>query len=105
MIKLETTSRGFALGTFRDRGGHECSIQKSSLATEDAIWLGVNDAEPKIMASQAAEHGVETTETYGWVPFPIPKAVLLTTRMDLTREQVANLLPVLQYFVDTGELP
>jgi hypothetical protein len=35
-----TTARGFRIGTFRDRYGQACSIQESSLATEDAIWLG-----------------------------------------------------------------
>lgn len=103
-MKIETTHRGFAVANFLDRYGAKCSIQKSSLATEDAIWLGVDDADPKILASQAQEHGVSTLETTGWVSYPIPKEVLLTTRMHLTREQVAELLPVLQRFVSTGEL-
>lgn len=98
------THRGFAVQEFKDLYGADCSIQKSSLATDDAIWLGVDDAKPQIMASQAAGFGVKTEETTGWVPYPIPEEVLLTTRMHLNREQVATLLPILQKFVETGEL-
>lgn len=103
-MKIENTARGFALANFIDRYGAKCSIQKSSLATEDAIWFGVDDADPKILASKARAYGVTTSETTGWVPYPIPTEVLLTTRMHLTREQVADLLPVLEHFVATGEL-
>lgn len=98
------TNRGFALVEFEDRYGAKCSIQASSLASEDAIWFGLDDAEPKIMASQAAAHGVVTTEDCGWVEYPIPDAVSLNTRMHLTREQVEALLPILQRFVETGEV-
>ncbi|MBB1614508.1 hypothetical protein A9978_18895 [Pseudomonas sp. UMC65] len=98
------TCRGFSLIEFKDRYGAKCSIQASSLASEEAIWFGLDDAEPKIMASQAAAHGVATTEICGWVEYPIPDAVSLNTRMHLTREQVEALLPILQRFVDTGEV-
>jgi len=99
------TNRGFATIEFEDRYGDACIIQKSSLATEDAIWFGIQDATPLIMASDALAAGVDTEETTGWVPYPIPKNVLLTTRMHLTRELVAELLPILQHFSDTGDLP
>lgn len=92
-IVKSKTARGFANFEFDDRYGARCSIQKSSLATEDAIWFGVNDADPQIMIS-----GV------GWKPYPIPKEVLLTTSMHLTRDQVEKILPVLEKFVETGEL-
>jgi hypothetical protein len=98
------TNRGFDVIEFTDRYGDTCNIQKSSLATDDAIWFGVADACPQIMASDALEAGVDTEETTGWVPYPMPKNVLLTTRMHLTRELVAELLPILQRFVDTGEI-
>ena len=49
------------------------SLQASSSAMEPKIWFGVNDAEPQIMASQAAQHGIEVSESNrvvgGWVPF------------------------------------
>lgn len=98
------TARGFALIEFTDRYGVKCSLQKSSLASEDAIWFGVDDPEPKIMASEAAELGVVTDQLNGWVPYPIPGQVQLSTRMHLTREQVRELLPHLKAFADTGEI-
>lgn len=39
----EPTPRGFMRAEFTDRFDKPCSIQKSSLATEDALWLGVNE--------------------------------------------------------------
>lgn len=103
-MKKSKTHRGFALIEFEDRYGAKCSLQKSSLATEDAIWFGVDDANPQIMARHAKAAGIETTETTGWVKYPIPKEVLLTTRMHLTRKQVLKLLPSLIKFVITGEI-
>jgi len=75
-----TTDRGFARGEFKDHYNNSCSIQKSSLASEDCIWLGADDI----------------TTAHGCGP--------LNTRMHLTRQMVADLLPFLQWFVDTGEL-
>lgn len=103
-IVPSTTERGFTLLEFSDLYGARCNIQLSSLAEREAIWLGVESAEPQIMASQAAAFGVQTKETVGWVPYPIPDQVLLTTRMHLSRQQVAALLPVLHRFADTGEV-
>lgn len=98
-FKQSVTTRGFGIIEFEDFYGAECNIQESSLATENAIWLGVNDANPQIMASKTKEGGS------GWVKYEIPKDVLLTTRMHLTQEQVKELLPILQAFAETGELP
>jgi len=98
------TARGFDLIVFSDRYGVDCSLQKSSLATDDAIWLGVEDADPRILASDMRALGKMPERDCGWVPYPIPKQVMLTTRMHLTRDQVAELLPYLQRFVSTGEL-
>ena len=103
-ITKSKTSRGFSLRKFTDRSGLECTLQESSLATESAIWLGVHDPQPKIMASHAAAFGVKTAETTGWVAYPIPSEVLISTRMHLTQRQVKKLLPILQKFVETGEL-
>lgn len=68
-MHIKKTSRGFDLIEFVDHYGAECSLQKSSLATEDCIWLGTN-----------------------------------TNRMHLTQEQLSQLLPHLQSFVETGDL-
>ena len=92
------TDRRFSLIQFKDRNGAGCSLQQSSLATEDAIWLGIDDPDPQIMASKVQEGGT------GWVKYPIPEDVFITTRMHLTQKQVKDLLPILQKFVDTGEI-
>lgn len=103
-LEKGSTGRNFSLGKFKDYYGAPCSIQKSSLATVDAIWLGVDDADPKVLHSDAKALGIATEATCGWVSYPIPHEVSLRTRMHLTREQVAALLPTLQRFVETGEL-
>lgn len=103
-MEKKKTQRGFEYYAFRDRYDVECSIQKSSLATQDAIWFGVDNPDPKVMAVNADKVGVKTDETVGWVDFPIPEEVLLKTRMHLTRKQVKKLLPILKKFVKTGEI-
>lgn len=103
-IEIKATERGFPYAEFTDRYGVKCSIQKSSLAFEDCIWLGVNNPEPTVLASRAAEVGLDTQQTTGWVPYPIPGHVQLKTRMHLTQDQVKALLPLLQRFVETGEI-
>lgn len=41
-IELIKTERGFSLGEFEDTYNSSCSIQKSSNAETDCIWLGNN---------------------------------------------------------------
>lgn len=89
--------RGFLIGTFKDQYGLKCTLQKSSLADQDCIWLGISEVDAKIFNGVGFGHG--------WQPYPIPKSVQISTRMHLTREMVAELLPALQHFVKTGELP
>jgi hypothetical protein len=88
-----TTSRGFAIISFTDQYGVECSLQKSSLATDDCVWFGCNDANPKVLV-----HGE------GWKPVEMPSQYIANTRMHLNREMVKELLPFLNHFVETGEL-
>ena len=94
----EKTKRGFAIYKFKDRYDADCSLQQSSIATECCVWLGVDDANPQIMASKVMENGT------GWVKYPILEDVLLTTHMHLTQNQVKELLPILERFVETGEI-
>lgn len=76
-MNLKTAIPGFARANFIDAGGNHCSIQESSSAGEPRIWLGVD-------ADLATGR--------------------ICTRMHLNREQVAELLPLLQRFVETGDL-
>lgn len=92
-MNLTTTERGTII-QFTDRYGVDCSLQKSSLATENAIWFGCDDANPRIMISGQ-----------GWVKHPMPSGYIADTRMHLTQDQMRELLPFLKHFADTGELP
>ncbi len=93
------TGRGFSLIRFEDESGHICSLQKSSLVWPQAIRLGIDDANPQILLSKLQPGG------RGWVKYPVPEDVSFTTRMHLSQDQVRGLLPLLQAFVNTGELP
>lgn len=97
-MKEQITNRGFGLVEFIDSKGVPCSIQQSSSAEEEAIWIGCDDADPKyfIPYGNPSWRKLEKPElaTY-WV---------FNTRMHLTREQVEEIIPILQKFVETGEL-
>lgn len=98
MMNVTKTSRGFAFIEFEDSNGRACRLQKSSLATEDCIWLG------------CCEIGLKRfTSGLGWevVPLEQPESgvsYIANPPMHLTREQVAALLPALRKFVETGEI-
>ena len=106
-MKTEHTERGFAYQKFEDQYGEKCSIQKSSLATEDCIWFGFDEINLK--------HFVPFRTPESWQDVDLDKLLGVTpdnrqsdianSRMHLSRDMVADLLPVLQHFVDTGELP
>ena len=91
-MELKKTQRGFSKIEFKDRYGVSCSLQKSSLADEDCIWLGVDQIKPEILHEGK------------WIPYPIPTDVFLSSRMHLTQEQVKDLLPYLLHFAEKGEL-
>jgi hypothetical protein len=81
-VKFEKsyTKRGFELLNFYDLYNEKCDIQRSSLASEDAIWLGTHSPNPQIM-----QDGV------GWVEYPLPKNTLISHRMHLTKKQSISL--------------
>lgn len=93
---LKRTHRGFRYYEFKDWNGHKCSLQKSSVATEDCIWLGLDSAEPTMLVPGK-----------GWVDASnlIPEGVEMNTRMHLTQEQAGILAKQLALFAETGELP
>ena len=99
--KVTKTGWGFEIVEFRDRYDVPCSLQASSLAEYEkpgtsAVWLGTDDAQPKCLHGDAAALGVKTDATCGWVPYPIPDKVSLSTRMHLDRKQVEALVLHLQ---------
>lgn len=104
---VDTTARGFEIIRFADGYEHPCSLQASSLAVYEkpgtsAIWIGTEDAKPLVMWKDAAAVGVKTDAMSGWVPFPIPLEVQLSTRAHMTREQVIALIGHLQRWLKNG---
>jgi hypothetical protein len=88
----DVSPRGFGVISFQDNSKQECSLQDSSLATEPAIWLGINIADPKLFTSGR-----------GWEDYLIPPDVMINTRMHLTQSMVKQLLPFLIKFSETGD--
>jgi hypothetical protein len=75
--KVEKTERGFERIDFKDFYGEACSLQKSSLATEDAIWLGCEESKVHHVTKEP-----------------------LSPRMHLNREQVLALVAHLQNWIN-----
>lgn len=109
-MKVKKTQRGFNLIEFIDDNGEKCSLQKSSSALEDKIWLGIDEA--KIM--EFYPYPRKTEEAWFEIPKEEVEAKLKhrpqneihykNQRMHLTRKQIAELLPHLQKFVETGDI-
>ncbi|MBW4656641.1 MAG: hypothetical protein KME20_26895 [Kaiparowitsia implicata GSE-PSE-MK54-09C] len=76
-LKFTKTRRGLPIVRFKDCYGSHCSLQKSSLPSEKAIWLGVDE--------------------------PFDRSID-RVRMHLTQDMVRDLLPALQRFAETGEI-
>ena len=81
-MKSKKTNRGFFLVDFYDFYEQPCSLQQSSIATTECIWLGVH-----------TKIDLNTKQPIGE-----------NQRMHLSRKQVKKLLPYLKKFVKTGEL-
>ena len=92
-MKIEKTKRGFHIINFLDSNNVKCSLQESSAAEDDYIWLGCDDANPRKLVPYE-----------GWQPIKMPEDYLADTRMHLNRDKVAELLPCLIQFVMTGNL-
>lgn len=92
--KVKKTSRGFEYIEFTDRYGVKCSLQASSLAEHEkpgisAVWLGCDDADPKVFIPGQS-----------WQPVPMPKNYTANTRMHLDRKQVEALIDHLQNWLE-----
>lgn len=87
------TNRGFILGEFEDDYHQACSIQESS-GFKPRIWFGVDD-----MLDESPIPEQKPYEKDG------SRYVHVNARMHLSPEQVALLIPTLQFFVDNGRLP
>lgn len=101
-MKLTKTNRGFDIIEFTDKYGLKCSLQKSSLATEEAVWFGIHE-------NKVEECRMDTKQ--GWQQIDLDSLkhspendILVHNRMHLTQDMVKELLPYLQHFAEIGEL-
>jgi hypothetical protein len=92
-LSWSETTRGFTVAEFRDLYDQDCSIQASSLATQPAIWFGVDNA---LWPSEYDTMPLfkRNGDNYRHV----------NARMHLSRERAAELWPALKTFAETGDL-
>ena len=101
-MKKTKTQRGFSLVEFKDENGIECNIQKSSLATKDCIWFGAKNIGLKeFVAHRQPEAWVNRDEVD---ICSMEHHFVANNRMHLSKTQVKKLIPILQKFVETGEI-
>lgn len=93
--KRQETNRGFVLVEFKDSNSVACSLQESSAASGECVWLGCDDLNPL----EFVPHGEPS-----WRPIQMPETFVANTRMHLNREQAAWLVEELQHFVETGRV-
>jgi hypothetical protein len=93
MSKITSTHTGFVCVDFDDLHANKCTLQKSSATLYDAVWLGIASPEINIMIDG------------GWKALAIPEGAAVNSRMHLSQKMIRDLLPLLQHFADTGELP
>ena len=99
------TNLNFPFIAFEDFNHSICKLEISSLIDYDAVTLGVCNSKAIILNRDAKRLGLVPENTVGWMDYPMPEGVSIISKMHLTRSDVASLLPVLQHYVKTGELP
>lgn len=100
-LELKTTERGFSLVEFEDMYKTKCSLQESSNASTNAIWLGANEIGLKEFIAYAETPWRDRKE---FDVFNQKHHYIANNRMLLSQEQVQKLLPMLQKFAETGTL-
>ena len=95
-LEVSFTGRGFGLIQFTDKNQEPCSLQKSSSAFTEAIWLGRSEL-------SVMKFHPNTENPWREVDFSDGQYVS-NNRMHLTQLQVAMLLPILIKFVESGEI-
>lgn len=97
-FNVSKTNRYFDIIEFEDMYGECCSIQTSSNAESEAVWVGITKVQPIIMA-------IDLDLNFGgWVKYPIPENVVINSRMHLNRDQAKEIAKILFDFAETGEI-
>lgn len=92
-MDIQKTNRRFNFTEFNDLNHDKCSLQISSLATEDAIWFGIDN--PKLVVFENDKKGA-------YIEAEMPSNFNVHSRMHLSRKQVSDLLPLLSNFSENG---
>ena len=104
-MEFKQTRRGFTYYEFTNSRGELCNIQdSSSIACEGDeegwhIWLGHADLEVKVFKPYKGWMDVDFEALYP------EHDIIGNNRMHLSQKQVRELLPMLQYFAEHGNLP
>ena len=94
IVEKTYTHRGFAVFGFTDGNGEKASVQQSSAAEAPHVWLGVDELKLRRFVPGQS-----------WSDCPLPEGDIQgNERLHLTRENVQDLIPILQRFVDTGDI-
>ena len=96
-MNKQFTQRGFGYYEFTTDDGDTATVKKSSSAMKDYIWIGAKNLKVKHFKADQ-----------GWNDIVYPNSIeelyVGNERLHLNQEQVAELIPILQKFVDTGEI-
>lgn len=79
---------------FKDSYKHNCVLEDFPYHVEELISLGILD--PKLK---------KLNDKGNWEEVKLPEGTSIFTRLTLSREQVSELLPLLEAFVNDGKLP
>jgi len=97
-MEIKHNQCGFAYVEFVDRYNNKCSLEKSTLAFEDCIWLGCDEIGLKKIDHQGWQYVVLNDDADAGIYY------IANNRMHLTQDNVRELIPILQKFLDTGNL-
>lgn len=108
-MEFKHNLRGFYVGEFKDAANTPCSIQESSLGTEAAIWLGVDEVNPRRLTDNGWEPvpfptNVPTNDVFG-NPIGFHSDTLFNTRAHLTIQHVKVILTIFEIFQENKLAP
>lgn len=95
-MRKTKTARGFGIRKFKDVNGVECSVQESS--SGDNIWLGACEIGLAVGYPWREISDAEIKAKFG------AEVIQSNRRMHLNIKQVKELIPILQKFVESGEI-